>query len=160
MRWINLFLLLKEVILLLKIRKFYERRPAVVLSFPRVVDEYRYDTFAGDLVKVGSKDIVAFVNAPARDTLLITKIQRYLAGDLLALDGGNAKGIYTDISGMPSDYNTIRNSLKTVDTFVKSQGFASVADFLKDFKNKSQSATKVNVDNVAKESEVVSDVTK
>lgn len=104
--------------------------------YPRLVPEYGYDKVNHKVIIVGNKDIVAFVNASARDSLLKTKLQRYLAGDLLALGNGNAKGIYTDISGLPTDYNSIQATIRRVNDLLKANNTDNIPDLLKNISDK------------------------
>lgn len=115
---------------MLKYRSIQDRPATALLSFPCVIDEFSYDNNTKKRVKVGQKNIVAFVDAPRDDCEVYTKICRFNNGDLTALGGGNAQGIYTDISGMPTDYNTIMNSVKRANDIVAKSGKKSISEYL------------------------------
>lgn len=118
------------------IRSFSSVINTKLIGYPRLVPEYGYDSVNNQVIVVGNKDVVAFVNASARDSLLKTKLQRYLAGDLLALGNGNAKGIYTDISGLPTDYNSIQATVRRVNELLKENNCSDVPELLKNLSDK------------------------
>lgn len=122
-----------------KIRSFSSFINTERIGYPRIIPEYGYDSVNHQVVVVGNKDVVSFVNASARDSLLKTKLQRYLAGDLLALGNGNAKGIYTDISGLPTDYNSIQATIRRVNDLLKENNCSDVPELLKSLSNKVKS---------------------
>lgn len=137
------------MILLPTIRNFSSFINTVPIKYPVHLPEYGYDHVNKKVEVVGYKNLVKFVNASARESLLKTKMQRYLAGDLTALGNGFQKGVYTDISGMPTDYNTLSNTLRNVNSFLASNGCRTVPDFMQKFKD---TLTAINS---KKESEVV-----
>lgn len=134
------------------IRKFSSIINTVSIKYPTVLPEYAYDRLKKKVEVIGHKNLVNFVNASAKDSLLKTKMQRYLAGDITALGSGFQKGVYTDISGFPTDYNTLSNTLRTVNTFLSNNGCSNVPDFVQKFRD-TMSAIKSK-----KESVVVSNV--
>lgn len=113
-----------------KFRSFQDRPATRILDYPRVVDEFAYDKNLKQRVKVGQKDIVAFIDTPREDCEVYSKITRFNNGDLTALGGGSAQGIYTDVSGFPTDYNTIMNSVKRANDIVAKSGKKSIEDYL------------------------------
>lgn len=111
-------------------RSILSRPSTRLIFYTSVIDVFSYDTFSKKRVKVGQKDLVSFIDAPREDCEVYTKIARYNNGDLTALGGGSAKGIYTDVSGLPTDYNTIMNSVKRANEIVSQSGKKSISDYI------------------------------
>lgn len=114
----------------MKIFSRFDRPKIPPIECPTMLNVYSYDSISKELVKVGEKNLQAFINAPAPDCSIYSKINRFVNGDLFALGNGNVKGVYTDVSGMPTDINTIHNLVKDVNRKIKAVGASEIPSFL------------------------------
>lgn len=116
-------------------RSYFDRVRCAAENCVTSQNVYSYDPQSKSLVVVGSKDIQAFINAPAEDCSIKSKITRYLNGDIYALGHGYATNIYTDVSGMPTDINTIHALCKKVRSQIDSVGAKDIPSFIEVLKS-------------------------
>lgn len=89
---------------------------------------YAYDHELKKLVEVGTRDFNAYVNSFYEMSLLKNKLTRFKNGDITALNV--TQGIYADISGMPTDFNSLSNLVHKANTEAKSSGFDSIQSYM------------------------------
>lgn len=89
---------------------------------------FAYDHEKRELVEVGKRDFNSYVASFYEASLLKNKLLRFQNGDLQALNV--RQGVYTDISGMPTDYNSLHNLVTRANDIVHQSGKNDIPEYI------------------------------
>lgn len=107
------------------------------VSSDNVADVFAYDSNTHSLVIVGKEDRSAKIDSFREICSIKNKLMRFQNGDITALN--SKQGFYADISGLPRDYNSLHNMVKSAMNEVKTNGFSTIPEYIQsliDLENK------------------------